>query len=45
MIPFWNNRNDCSRNIIFAGYSLLSEQQIREGIALLQSAWFGTVLK
>ncbi|WP_291583207.1 PLP-dependent aminotransferase family protein [Clostridium sp. UBA6640] len=45
MIPFWNNRNDCPRNIIFAGYSLLSEQQIREGIALLQSAWFSAVSK
>jgi GntR family transcriptional regulator / MocR family aminotransferase len=40
MIPFWNDRNDCPRNIIFVGYSLLNEQQIREGIALLQSAWF-----
>lgn len=43
MIPFWNNRNDCPRNVIFAGYSLLSEQQIREGIALLQSAWFSAL--
>ncbi|WP_346961721.1 PLP-dependent aminotransferase family protein [Clostridium sp.] len=43
MIPFWNDRNDCPRNIIFVGYSLLSEQQIREGIALLQSAWFGAL--
>ena len=43
MIPFWNDRNDCPRNIIFAGYSLLSEQQIREGIALLQSAWFSAL--
>ncbi|MBU5591686.1 PLP-dependent aminotransferase family protein [Clostridium sp. MSJ-4] len=43
MIPFWNHRNDCPRNIIFAGYSLLSEQQIREGIALLKSAWFSAL--
>lgn len=43
MTPFWNNRNDCPRNTIFAGYSLLSEQQIREGIALLQSAWFSAL--
>lgn len=40
MIPFWNERNDCPQNLIFVGYSLLSEQQIRKGIALLQSAWF-----
>lgn len=43
MIPFWNDRNDCPRNIIFVGYSLLNEQQIREGIALLQSAWFNAL--
>lgn len=43
MVSFWNDRNYCPRNTIFAGYSLLSEQQIRQGIALLQSAWFGTV--
>ncbi|WP_346929652.1 PLP-dependent aminotransferase family protein [Clostridium sp.] len=43
MIPFWNDRNDCPKNIIFVGYSLLSEQQMREGIALLQSAWFGAL--
>ncbi|WP_032122483.1 PLP-dependent aminotransferase family protein [Clostridium amazonitimonense] len=43
MIPFWNHRNDCPQNIIFAGYSLLSEQQIREGIALLKSAWFSAL--
>lgn len=40
MIPFWNERNACPRNLIFVGYSLLGEQQIRKGIALLQSAWF-----
>lgn len=40
MIPFWNERNACPRNVIFVGYSLLGEQQIRKGIALLQSAWF-----
>ncbi|HBA04336.1 MAG TPA: PLP-dependent aminotransferase family protein [Clostridium sp.] len=43
MIPFWNNRNECPRNIIFVGYSLLNEQQIREGIALLHSAWFNAL--
>lgn len=43
MIPFWNDRNEYPRNIIFVGYSLLSEQQIREGIALLHSAWFNTL--
>ncbi len=41
MLPFWNDRSNCPQNIIFAGYSVLSEKQIREGIALLQSAWFG----
>lgn len=45
MIPFWNDQNACPQNMLFTGYSLLSEQQIREGIALLQSAWFGTVSK
>lgn len=40
MIPFWNERNDCPKNVIFVGYSLLDEQEIRKVIALLQSAWF-----
>lgn len=43
MIPFWYERNACPQNVIFVGYSLLSEQQIRKGIALLQFAWFGTL--
>ncbi|WP_055668207.1 PLP-dependent aminotransferase family protein [Desnuesiella massiliensis] len=43
MIPFWNERNACPRNLIFVGYSLLGEQQIRKGIALLQSAWFSAL--
>ncbi|MGJ0848357.1 hypothetical protein ACR77J_16830 [Tissierella praeacuta] len=41
MLPFGNDRSNCPQNIIFAGYSVLSEKQVREGIALLQSAWFG----
>lgn len=45
MIPFWNDQDACPQNMLFTGYSLLSEQQIREGIALLQSAWFGTLPK
>lgn len=45
MIPFWNDRNACPQNLLFAGYSLLSEQQIRKGIALLKSAWFGALSK
>jgi GntR family transcriptional regulator/MocR family aminotransferase len=45
MIPFWNDQDVCPQNILFTGYSLLSEQQVREGIALMQSAWFGTVSK
>ncbi|WP_313758405.1 hypothetical protein [Tissierella sp.] len=40
MLPFWNDRSNCPQNIIFAGYSVLSEKQMREGIALLQGAWF-----
>lgn len=43
MIPFWNDRNACPQNVIFVGYSLLDEQQIRKGIALLQSAWFSAL--
>lgn len=43
MIPFWNERRACPQNVIFVGYSLLSEQQIRKGIALLQSAWFSAL--
>lgn len=40
MIPFWKDKEACPKNMLFTGYSLLNEQQIREGIALLQSAWF-----
>lgn len=43
MIPFWNEENACPKNTIFLGYSLLSEQQIRKGIALLQTAWFSAL--
>lgn len=45
MIPFWKDQDACPQNMLFTGYSLLSEQQIRKGIELLQSAWFGTVSK
>ena len=45
MIPFWKDRNTCPQNLLFTGYSLLNEQQIRKGIALLQSAWFGALPK
>lgn len=43
MTPFWKDQDACPQNMLFAGYSLLSENQIRKGIKLLQSAWFGTV--
>lgn len=38
--PFWNNLDTCPTNMLFAGYSLLNEQQIREGINRLRQVWF-----
>ena len=45
MLPFWKNQDDCPKNILFLGYSLMSEQEIREGIELLESVWFGALSK
>ena len=37
--PFWSVSEACPPNLLFAGYSLLNEEQIQEGIRLLRQAW------
>lgn len=37
--PFWSVAEDCPPNLLFAGYSLLNEEQIKEGVRLLKQAW------
>ncbi len=37
--PFWNRSENCPENLIFMGYSLLNEEKIREGIAILRRIW------
>lgn len=39
--PFWYIKENCAENTILIGYSNLSEQEIVEGITLLNKAWFG----
>ncbi|BCJ93514.1 transcriptional regulator [Anaerocolumna cellulosilytica] len=38
--PFWSNQEACPQNILFAGYSLLDEHQIREVLPLLKQIWY-----
>lgn len=37
--PFWSVQEDCPSNLLFAGYSLLNEEKIEEGLRLLKEAW------
>ncbi len=38
--PFWHKKEKCPTNLLFMGYSILNEMQIRDGISLLRDAWF-----
>lgn len=37
--PFWSASEACPPNLLFAGYSLLNERQIQEGLRLLKEVW------
>ncbi|WP_099203862.1 MocR-like pyridoxine biosynthesis transcription factor PdxR [Scatolibacter rhodanostii] len=37
--PFWNHPDRYQDNLIFMGYSLLDESEIREGIQILRRVW------
>jgi GntR family transcriptional regulator/MocR family aminotransferase len=38
--PYWHRKERCRENFILMGFSMLSEKEIVEGIALLKKAWF-----
>ena len=37
--PFWGQAGRCPQNLLFMGYSLLDEQEIREGVRILYQVW------
>jgi GntR family transcriptional regulator/MocR family aminotransferase len=39
-LPYWHRKERCRENFILMGFSMLSEKEIVEGIALLKKAWF-----
>lgn len=38
--PYWINKSKCKNNTLFIGFGMLDENQIIDGITILNKAWF-----